>query len=182
MFLSLLAFFVFIPLNTNAIDLDSPVGENNTLGGTRSASAHVFSLKAYDCNQLNASFKCINDSGTIISNPTELNNGDNIGVGKVIKVETYYELGPTPDLGMQWGIVYDPTYVEPALKPDGTLYTYMNKKTVPNGGIWPPEDIYDDEKKDKIEAVVITATGKETEKPNGIITSRDLLEVALAEE
>ena len=44
------------------------------------------------------------------------------------------------------------------------------------------EDIYDDEKKDKIEAVVITATGKETEKPNGIITSRDLLEVALAEE
>ena len=145
LFLSLLAFFVFIPLNTNAIDLDSPVGGNNTLGGTRSASAHVFSLKAYDCNQLNASFKCINDSGTVISNPTELNNGDNIGVGKAIKVETYYELGPTPDLGMQWGIVYDPTYVEPALKPDGTLYTSMSKKTVPNGGIWPPEDIYDDE-------------------------------------
>ena len=145
LFLSLLAFFVFIPLNTNAIDLDSPVGGNNTLGGTRSASAHVFSLKAYDCNQLNASFKCINDSGTVISNPPELDNGDNIGVGKAIKVETYYELGPTPDLGMQWGIVYDPTYVEPALKPDGTLYTSMSKKTVPNGGIWPPEDIYDDE-------------------------------------
>ena len=145
LFLSLLAFFVFIPLNTNAIDLDSPVGGNNTLGGTRSASAHIFSLKAYDCNQLNASFKCVNDSGTVISNPTELNNGSNIGVGKAIKVETYYELGPTPDLGMQWGIVYDPTYVEPALKPDGTLYTSMSKKTVPNGGIWPPEDIYDDE-------------------------------------
>ena len=145
MILSLLAFFLFVPLNTNAIDLDSPVGGNNTLGGTRSASAHVFSLKAYDCNQLNASFKCVNDSGTVISNPPELNNGDNIGVGKAIKVETYYELGPTPDLGMQWGIVYDPTYVEPALKPYGTLYTSMSKKTVPNGGIWPPEDIYDDE-------------------------------------
>ena len=145
MILSLLAFFLFVPLNTNAIDLDSPVGGNNTLGGTRSTSAHVFSLKAYDCNQLNASFKCVNDSGTVISNPPELNNGDNIGVGKAIKVETYYELGPTPDLGMQWGIVYDPTYVEPALKPDGTLYTSMSKKTVPNGGIWPPEDIYDDE-------------------------------------
>ena len=112
LFLSLLAFFVFIPLNTNAIDLDSPVGGNNTLGGTRSASAHVFSLKTYDCNQLNTSFKCINDSGTVISNPPELNNGDNIGVGKAIKVETYYELGPTPDLGMQWGIVYDPTYID----------------------------------------------------------------------
>ncbi len=50
-----------------------------------------------------------------------------------------------------------------------------------NTTVFEIEDIYDEDD-EKIEAVIITATGKSTEKPNGIITSRDLLEVALAEE
>ncbi len=50
-----------------------------------------------------------------------------------------------------------------------------------NATVFEIEDIYDEDH-EKIEAVIITATGKKTEKPNGIITSRDLLEVALAEE
>ena len=50
-----------------------------------------------------------------------------------------------------------------------------------NTTVFEIEDIYDEDD-EKIEAIIITATGKSTEKPNGIITSRDLLEVALAEE
>ena len=50
-----------------------------------------------------------------------------------------------------------------------------------NATVFEIEDLYDEDN-EKIEAIIITATGKKTEKPNGIITSRDLLEVALAED
>lgn len=67
------------------------------------------------------------------------------------------------------------------------LYQKDEKRVVfvsQNTTVFEIEDIYDEDEgnTDKIEAIIITATGQKTEKPNGIITSWDLLEVALAEE
>ena len=52
-----------------------------------------------------------------------------------------------------------------------------------NATVFEIEDIFEEDHKNKnrLEAVLITPSGNETEKPNGIITSADLLEEELAE-
>ena len=52
-----------------------------------------------------------------------------------------------------------------------------------NATVFEIENIFEDDHKNKnrLEAVLITPSGKKTEKPNGIITSSDLLEEELAE-
>lgn len=52
-----------------------------------------------------------------------------------------------------------------------------------NTTVFEIEDIFEEDQKNKrkLDAVLITKSGKETEKPNGIITSWDLLEVELEE-
>jgi CBS domain containing-hemolysin-like protein len=52
-----------------------------------------------------------------------------------------------------------------------------------NTTVFEIEDIFEEDhkNKNKLEAVLITPRGKRTEKPNGIITSSDLLEEELAE-
>lgn len=67
------------------------------------------------------------------------------------------------------------------------LYTKEEKRVVfisQHTTVFEIEDIYEEIEgnRKKIEAIIITATGKQSEKPNGIITSRDLLGVVLAEE
>ena len=136
LFVILFASIIMLPIS--ALGAPNLNGGSSLLGSSN--TAHLFSLKAYKCDSLNSSNKCLDANGNIDKNPPELNPGDNMPVGKIIKIDTYYEVGPTPDVGMQWAFSYDPTYVEPVKKANGTLYTYMDKTTTENGGIWPPED------------------------------------------
>ena len=98
---------------------------------------HTFSLRAYNCNKLNASLRCVDDNDAVISNPPQLTSGSQIEAGKMIKLELYYVPGLPRTISMQIGITYDPNQVEPFYR-NGSFYAAVNRKTTDDGGIWPP--------------------------------------------
>ncbi|MBO4601420.1 MAG: cadherin-like beta sandwich domain-containing protein, partial [Bacilli bacterium] len=99
-------------------------------------TAHKLSLRAYNCNKLNSSSQCVDDNNTVIT-PQALTNNSQIDVGKIIKLEIYYEAGSPEIVSMQLGIDYDPNKFEPVHK-NNALLTQVKRKTTLDGGVWPP--------------------------------------------
>ena len=93
----------------------------------KAETAHVFSFYAYDYDPLE-------DAGT----EDEYPDGGNVEPGKVIALDIMYEVGSDTKTGVQIGVVYDSSVVEPLTDEGEIIYDKYTENTN-NGGIWPPE-------------------------------------------
>ena len=94
-----------------------------------SAKTHDYSLSAIDWDVT------ANDwEGAGTEDP--INDGDFVEPGQVIKVNVDYSVGDNPVLGMQIGINYDSSVLEPIYDGD-EVYVETDMSTTYQGGIWP---------------------------------------------
>ncbi len=90
---------------------------------------HQFSLKVYDWNAMDNDWE---GSGT----GDELTANSDVEPGQVIMVSMYYVPGEVGVVGIQAGIKYDSSIVEP-MYADGDVYVETDMSTTYQGGIWP---------------------------------------------
>ena len=133
------------------------------------ADYHEFILKAYNCNELDSSYNCVNDQGQIISNPTQITNGGDVNQGKVIRLDLYYIPGLHPDHTMRARIVYDNSKVDIIRRTTGTQkpYTKMYLINTDHGGMFPPDP--DEEK----ETLFEISTGENVDQHRVTVTIED---------